>query len=86
MKDWKYDYTISKEADIDVFINQCNVFERIAGLTDNFIDVDGSIVRIYKYSTGEINVYLDYFVGATYVKSNIPVENYLLKPYIKHSS
>jgi len=86
MKDWKHDYTISKEADIDVFVNQCKVFGCIAVLTDNLVDVDGSIVRIYKYNNGEINVYLDYFVGATYVKSSIPVENYLLKPYTKHSS
>ena len=79
MKYWKFDYTISKKIDPDVFYNQCQKLERVATLIDTLIDVDGSVVRTFDFDNGKVNVYLDCEVGATYVKSDIPIDDYLYR-------
>ena len=74
-----YDYTIAPEADIDVFVSQCNMLEQNGySRTEQLIDVDGSIVSYYRKSNTLSKIWLDYDVGAVYLQSDTPIERLLV--------
>ncbi|MCL2018924.1 MAG: hypothetical protein FWG70_04115 [Oscillospiraceae bacterium] len=69
-----FDYTVYPNYDVEEFINAC---EKISRCFPKFmkaqplIDVDGSVVQMFKNKKDEINVYNDIEVGAVYIKSNV---------------
>lgn len=75
MKTYKYSYNIEKNADNKSFLCACNEIEElcIAGLEKKkmLIDVDGSLIQIYRVPNGEIVVYNDYEVDAVYADSDV---------------
>ena len=74
-----YDVTINKEADVPTFIDQCNKIKNLGydGIKQ-VIDVDGSYINYYNKGDKSIEVYLDYEIGATYVKSNIDLTDIII--------
>lgn len=74
MREFKYDYTISKENNPTEFKKICKI---ISDMCQDFIasklliDVDGSTIQVYSKENQQIVVYDDYDIGAVFVKSDI---------------
>ena len=74
MREYKYDYTISKENDPEEFKRICSLLEhRLEGYDKAplLVDVDGSTIQIFSKGETEILVFDDYDIGAVFVKSDI---------------
>jgi len=72
-----FEYNICNAADEDIFEKQCKAIERKlpAALKESVLeDVDGSKIQKFTLTHDEINIYLDYPVGAVYIKSSIDLE------------
>lgn len=73
-----YKYNILKYADEKEFNSICQKIEgTIEGLTKEktIIDVDGSVIQIYKKNGKSIKVFNDYEVDAVYVDSEINIDD-----------
>lgn len=69
-----FTYNIAKEADNQEFEKACQRIE--SGITDLkkedvLVDVDGSVIQIYRKNKSKIKVYNDYEVDAVYIDSDI---------------
>lgn len=74
----KYDYTLAPNPVNDIFEKQCVKLKSNGFvLVQELVDVDGSIIRSYQKEKCEAQVWLDYYVGAVYMKSNAPCDDVL---------
>lgn len=74
-----HEYNICNIADEEIFKKQCDaILKKVPGIRteDEITDVDKSVIHIYETDNGAIRVYLDYNIGAVYVKSNLPLKQY----------
>ncbi|MBE6792480.1 MAG: hypothetical protein E7534_03140 [Ruminococcaceae bacterium] len=72
-----FDYTISREASNTAFKKACATIEtNIMGLHKNelLIDVDGTLIQIYRLENKKIKIINDYEVDAVYVESEVNLE------------
>lgn len=75
-----FEYNICKEASNEEFKKACNKIEQnISNLSsgDQLVDVDGSVVKIYKNSDDTIKVFNDYEVDAVWIESTINLDRVL---------
>lgn len=75
-----FEYNICKEASNEEFKNVCNKIEQnISNLniSDPLIDVDGSVVKIYKNNNDTIKVFNDYEVDAVWIESTMKLDRVL---------
>lgn len=75
-----YTYNIAKNPDNKAFKNTCAQIEsKMSDLKKEklLIDVDGSVIQIYRSPTGKITIFNDYLVGAVYVDSEIDLGDVL---------
>lgn len=69
-----FDLTFHKSADNRRFLDLCSVIERKIPdlhLHQQLVDVDGSVIRIYKLDGKLIKVTNDYDIDAVYVESEL---------------
>lgn len=81
MKNHPYDYTVLKEQDHNAFVRICqNLQERVKGLHKEryACDMDGDETQVYLLDGKQIVVRSDFWVGAVYVQSDIPLSIDLL--------
>lgn len=74
-----YEYNICSQADNDIFQRQCLAIEKhVPNLKKDplLIDVDSSLVQVYRVDKSTIHVYNDVSTNAVYVKSDIPLESF----------
>jgi hypothetical protein len=74
MKEYKYDYTISKENSPIVFKEICEIISSNFSdfkVEELLVDVDGSTIQVYSKGDEQIVVYDDYDIGAVFIKSDI---------------
>ena len=76
-----FDYTLSKEYDIDAFVKYVKLFDRNLEMEKEPLlrDVDSSLIQIYKNEKEKVVLKADAVVDATYVTSNIDLSNIILK-------
>lgn len=80
MKNAPFSYTVSLEADCEVFLETCRRIE--AHFPDIvkeklLIDVDGSCYQIYHTEHGRIDVDSDCFIDAVYVDSEVCLDDFI---------
>lgn len=69
-----YSYNIAMNANDNVFYDTCRMIEskvQLAEKAKRLIDVDGSMIQIYRTPLGEVKVFNDYEVDAVYVDSDV---------------
>ena len=73
-----FSYTVAKEADTKAFLNTCALIEtnfKEFTKVEPLIDVDGSVLQIYRTPQGTIKVSNDYYIDVTYVDSEINLDH-----------
>lgn len=76
-----FEYNIHKQADNGKFKDACKKIEnniKDLNIEKPLIDVDGSIIQIYKSGNDEIKVYNDYEVDAVYIDSEVNLDKLFL--------
>lgn len=77
-----FEYNVCKEASNKEFKNACNKIEHnINNLSigEPLVDVDGSLMKIYKNGNDVIKVFNDYEVDAVWIESTINLDNVFKK-------
>ena len=72
-----FSYNVSKNADKKAFDSICSCIEATISIEkkENCLkDVDGSLIQIYKTTSGQIKVCNDYEVDAVYVDSEVNLD------------
>lgn len=72
--DEMFEYNINKVADNQSFQNACNKIEHHFPDCKKerlLIDVDGSMIQIYKKDDKKITVFNSYYIDAVYIKSEV---------------
>ena len=81
-----FEYNICKEASNEEFKKACNKIEQnISNLStgDPLVDVDGSVVKVYKSSNDTIKVFNDYEVDAVWIESTINLNRVLKQKVLR---
>lgn len=78
MREYPFDYTISRENSPAKFKEACAKIE--AALPEFqkqklLVDVDGSTIQIYNNDSHKIVIYDDYDIGAVFVKSSVSLDS-----------
>ena len=75
-----FDYTIARTADENIYIEQIKALEKRSGFIalKRVQDVDGSDACTVKFTDGKATVYYDTDVDATYIKSDVALDEHLV--------